>query len=216
MDQKGRAPHANLGEFMPVYQPNIPSGTVNLDVDYQNVQGNFQQLNIVYGTDHYPFDNATPNQGFHNMVTTPAVVNSPPDGLPPATTTNPKFYAYQQYAALGLLQYSRGPSNAVPTSLTNLHSTASPIVLAADATTNVLDFSGFTFGICKLFAINNSATADKSQLERLIVWSQNNFNTLVGGPGLIPVNSGNILQIKNNTAGTLTDVYWTLQIIRIK
>lgn len=42
---------------MPVYQPGIPTGTVNLDVDYQNLQDNFQQLDIAYGVDHVPFSN---------------------------------------------------------------------------------------------------------------------------------------------------------------
>ena len=56
---------------MPVYQPLIPSGTVDLDVDYQNIQDNFNQANIVYGIDHYPFDNNTGNEGFHNQVTLP-------------------------------------------------------------------------------------------------------------------------------------------------
>lgn len=40
---------------MPVYQPTIPTGTVNLDVDYQNIQNNFSQLNIAYGGDHVPY-----------------------------------------------------------------------------------------------------------------------------------------------------------------
>lgn len=44
---------------------------MRLDIDYQNLQGNFEQANVVYGTDHYPFDNATSNQGFHNKATFP-------------------------------------------------------------------------------------------------------------------------------------------------
>ncbi len=57
---------------MPVYNPLVPTGTVNLNVDYQNLQGNFEQANIVYGTDHYPFDNATAGeQGFHDKATFP-------------------------------------------------------------------------------------------------------------------------------------------------
>lgn len=57
---------------MPLYNPLIPTGTVKLSVDYQNLQGNFEQSNIVYGEDHYPFDNATVGeQGFHDKVTMP-------------------------------------------------------------------------------------------------------------------------------------------------
>lgn len=61
---------------MPIYQPLVPTGTVKFPVDYKNLQGNFEQANIVYGTDHYPFDNAvTGEQGFHDKVTMPSRVN---------------------------------------------------------------------------------------------------------------------------------------------
>jgi len=202
---------------MAVYQPGIPTGTVDLDVDYLNIQGNFTQANVVYGTDHYPFNNATSNQGFHNLVTTPPVVNSPPDGLPPTTTANPKIYAYQQYPSMGVLHYSRGPTNAVPTALTSIHSSSTPISLIAGATTNVLDFTGFSFAICRIIAMNDVAAANKSQLEQNIYWSQNVFSGFLAQINLLKAtNSGNILQIQNNTAGTLSNVYWTLQIIRIQ
>lgn len=39
---------------MPTYQPNIPTGSIPLNQDYLNLQGNFQQLNIAYGFDHVP------------------------------------------------------------------------------------------------------------------------------------------------------------------
>lgn len=58
---------------MPTYQPGIPTGTVNLDVDYQNIQDNFQQLNVAYGVDHVAFsDNSgVPPRGItgmHNII----------------------------------------------------------------------------------------------------------------------------------------------------
>lgn len=201
---------------MPIYQPLIPTGTVNLDVDYLNLQGNFTQLNVVYGTDHYPFDNATPNQGFHNQVTTPAYVASPPTSLPPVTGTSPIFYAFQQYSSLGVLQYSRGPSNAVATPLTSLHSSSTPITLTAGSTTNILDFTGFSIAMCTLQAFNDVAGTGKLALEQPIRFSQNSFGAFSVILGLEAVNSGNILQLKNNTAGTLSGVYWTLQLIRIQ
>ena len=203
---------------MPVYQPGIPTGTVDLDVDYLNLQGNFQQANIVYSTDHYPFDNATPNQGFHNLVTTPPVVNNPPDGLPPATAANPKFYAYQQYGALGVLQYSRGPTNVVPTPLTRLHSGSTPIALANTATTNVLDFTGMTLGFCNLYAGDTSSALIR--LTSFVFWSGanlgiDNLNTPIVA-GLSAVSSGAILQVKNVSGGALNNIYWTLSIERIQ
>lgn len=82
---------------MSVYQPNVPTGTVDLDVDYQNLQGNFQQLDTQFGVDHVPFSNTsgTPPagiNGYHRFVhlnpfstTTSAGTNNyplPPDGGP--------------------------------------------------------------------------------------------------------------------------------------
>lgn len=54
---------------MPQYQPNIPTGTVDLQIDYLNVQGNFQTLNTTYGIDHIPLANSTPNvNGYHKDI----------------------------------------------------------------------------------------------------------------------------------------------------
>lgn len=201
---------------MPVYQPGIPTGVVPLDTDYLNLQGNFQQLNIVYGTDHYPFDNATPNQGFHNLVTTPPFVDSPPTGLPPVTTTNPKFYAFQQFPTIGVLQYSRGPSNAVPTLLTKLYSPATAISLAPAATTNVVDFTGMAFAFCILTA-TDVVLPTTVRLFSYIIWDgttiiPNNLNA----SQLTVQQSGKILQLRNSTSPpvALNNVYWNLEIIR--
>lgn len=68
------------------YQPGIPTGTVDLDVDYQNVQDNFTQLDVSFGVDHVPFSNTTPQNGYHtsihfNPVSTTAT--NPPNNDPP-------------------------------------------------------------------------------------------------------------------------------------
>ncbi len=216
MDTEGGTHDPNLGDFMPVYQPGIPTGTVNLDVDYLNLQGNFQQANIVYGQDHYPFDNATPNQGFHNLVTTPPVVNNPPDALPPATPVGIcRFYAYQKYAAMGILQWSRGPNNALPTPLTNIY--GGPVSIASLASANIMDFVGFTRVTCILSAFNDSATSNKNGVDAYVVYSQGTFNVTTGTPGSLSAgSSGTVLQLKNNTGGTLGSVYWALQFIRVE
>ena len=52
---------------MSSYQPNIPTGFVNLDTDYQNIQGNFQQLDTSFGVDHTPFSGAV-NNGYHQII----------------------------------------------------------------------------------------------------------------------------------------------------
>ncbi len=77
---------------MSSYQPGIPTGTVNLDVDYLNIQNNFQQLDTSFGVDHVTFSNQTAQNGYHqsihfNPVSTTAT--NPPNNQPviaPATT----------------------------------------------------------------------------------------------------------------------------------
>lgn len=82
---------------MPTYQPNIPTGTVDLDKDYLNLQGNFQQLNIAYGVDHVPFSDTSGTfpsgiTGIHQSVHLNPVsttTTNPPNNQPvvaPATT----------------------------------------------------------------------------------------------------------------------------------
>lgn len=73
---------------MSVYQPGIPTGTVNLDVDYINIQNNFQQLDTSFGVDHVPFSNQTAQNGYHtsihfNPVST--TVTNPPNNQPVVT-----------------------------------------------------------------------------------------------------------------------------------
>lgn len=50
------------------YQPNIPTGLLDLSVDYLNIKNNFTALNNVFGVDHTTFDNATSNKGYHTVI----------------------------------------------------------------------------------------------------------------------------------------------------
>jgi hypothetical protein len=61
-----------------MYQPGIPTGLINLDVDYQNIQNNFQQLDTTYGTDHVAYSEAE-NNGYHNIIR--LVPNSTPSAI---------------------------------------------------------------------------------------------------------------------------------------
>ena len=49
---------------MTLYQPGVPTGFINLDQDYQNLQNNFTQLDTTFKVDHIPLTQA-PNNGFH-------------------------------------------------------------------------------------------------------------------------------------------------------
>lgn len=73
---------------MSTYQPNIPTGTVDLDQDYLNIQGNFQQLDTSFGVNHIPFSvNTTDNPaGYHtevNFIPFSTTATNPPDNNPP-------------------------------------------------------------------------------------------------------------------------------------
>lgn len=71
---------------MPTYQPGIPTGLVDLDVDYQNLQDNFQQLNIAYGVDHVPFSDTSgvPPGGISGMHT---IIHLQSNAAPSAVAT---------------------------------------------------------------------------------------------------------------------------------
>lgn len=73
---------------MSTYQPGIPTGNLNLDVDYKNIQGNFSQANIVFGSDHVPFDDVTAQKGYHEDVhfnPLSTVVTDAPNNYDPST-----------------------------------------------------------------------------------------------------------------------------------
>jgi hypothetical protein len=52
---------------MTAYQPGIPTGQVPLNVDYQNIQNNFDQLDTTYGVDHVKYSVAL-NNGYHKNI----------------------------------------------------------------------------------------------------------------------------------------------------
>lgn len=51
------------------YQPTIPTGSVPLNQDYLNVQGNFSSLDTQWAVDHVPLTTAPgPSIGFHKAI----------------------------------------------------------------------------------------------------------------------------------------------------
>ena len=53
---------------MSIYLNNIPTGIVNLDVDYKNIQNNFSQLDTSFGINHFPFSENTIKNGKHTYI----------------------------------------------------------------------------------------------------------------------------------------------------
>lgn len=64
---------------MPIFQPNVPTGTIPLKQDYLNLQGNNQQLNIAYGVDHVPLTDTSgvPPGGISGMHTVIHMTSQP-------------------------------------------------------------------------------------------------------------------------------------------
>lgn len=55
------------------YDPNIPQAADLLSVSQNDLLINFQQLNVVYGTEHFAFDDGTPNATQHRRITMPSI-----------------------------------------------------------------------------------------------------------------------------------------------
>lgn len=193
---------------------NIPQPADNLDFSQSELLTNNQALDGIFGIDHYKFSNSTANQGFHNKVTTPVFVDSPPTGLPPVTTSNPILYAFQDSVNLGVLQYSRGPNSSAPTPITCFQSPLTPITLVANTPQTVLDFTGLPLCIASFYCVSMNGTA--GTIEYVLKWSGTALfsNAVIASGAVLSIQiTGNILQILS-TLG-LTNVYWSLRFHRI-
>lgn len=211
-----------------VFKNNIPQPTDNLaKQSQQDLLGNMSQLDTSFVVDHYAFSNLTAANGKHNKVTTPGYVTIPPSVpvVQPTTTTDPIFYGFEPLDAggvattnLGLLQYSRGPNNAVTTPVTSLHSTAAPIVLASGgaATTNVFNFTGLTLAIASLYAINTTGLSPTRSFSD-VFWDGTNLFLLNNVGNILAIQiSGTILQLRNaSTVNAMNGVFWTLKLHRV-
>lgn len=199
---------------MSLFNPTIPTGLVKLSLDYKNVQNNFAQLDTSFGIDHYAFSNQTASNGFHNQVTLPKIAS----GTHPTTSaTNTIMYCMQDSTNLGLLNYSRGPSNAVPTPLTSRHSAAAGFNMNNNATVNILDATGLTLLFGTLFAMCSGTTSSATCID--VVWnngawaaSTNSFNFNFFNT----TSSGSQLKLKNVSGSNITGVFWTLKLERVQ
>lgn len=208
---------------MTSFLPNIPQPGDFLDTSQAQLLANNQALDTEFGIDHYKFSDSSANQGFHNKATTPVFVDNPPTGLPPVTTTNPVFYAFQDTANAGVLQYSRGPSNAVPSPVTSRHSTAAGVPIAGGTTLDVFDFSGMSHAFAQLFGYTANGASLNDYVYASIFWSSTNnqlkFFAQSASANLSVVigSSASIIGIKNNAGpSTGNNFYWTLHFLRIQ
>lgn len=203
------------------YNPNKPAANDDLSDSQGDIKSNFTVSNNVFLVDHYPFSNTTANKGKHNQVTTPLIIGS----VHPATAAaEPKMYAMQDSANVGVLNYSRGPSSAVPTPLTSLQSPATPVTIGSGGTANILNFTNLARCTCILsvmdtvYATTIAPGVPAASTYSFVYWTGTAFMFKTTGTIIQVQNTGNILQIKNNTSvpvGALNNVYWTLQFLRL-
>lgn len=215
-----------------VFKPGIPQPNDLLSDSQGDLLGNMQQLDTSFGIDHYKFSDTTANLGFHNQVTTPQFVLSPAvlPSVEPTTTTNPIFYGYQPLdvggmpiTKLGLLQYSKLPSNGIPTPVTHLQSTAAALSLAingnAGDSTNILDFTGIPRAFCMVYASYIIGGVPTNAVY-FVFWSGTTFliSPIVSTASRIVVAAvGNVLVLANlNTGNAISALYWTMQMDRLE
>ncbi len=217
---------------MSLFIPSIPQANDNLDFSQGQLLNNNSGLDTVFGIDHYKFSDATVNKGFHNKVTTPQFFlnSSIPPVYPtvvPATGANPVLYAYQTTDGAGtpttntgVLQYSRGPNNAVPTPLTHLHGTA---VIAPLGVQNIFDITGITRAMFTVSVMDDVINANNQFAYGSFGvagagYRINNFVSTVAPTAskLGITSTGNILEITNfSTTTASTSVQWTIDFLRI-
>lgn len=203
---------------MSSFNPNIPNPGDLLSDSQPVLKTNNQALNNIFGIDHYPFADVSLNQGFHNQVTTPAFST----GTEPSTSTNPIIFARQQTAPLGVLQYSKGPTNAIKCPITNLQSPGTAIVLIGGNVTNsnILDFTGLNRAFVVLTVSNYQAGLRDQQIFYISFFNGVGFIFTsiapVNSTGFRINNTLNIVRISNNNPSTYTQVFWTLQLLRLE
>lgn len=195
------------------YNPNIPAPTDLLSISQAQIRNNFAQSNETYGGDHYAFSDLTTNKSKHNRIRTP-IIN--PVGHPTTLSDEPAFYAMQDTANLGVLQYSRGGNDAAPTPVTYLQSPLAGIPMIAGSTINILDFTGITMAYGYLFAMDSNSAPPNIPICYATIF----FNTL--GFSIVPVafrfsvsSTGNILELTNSSGTNFSSVFWTLVLYRI-
>src|SRR5271170_7275687 len=83
---------------MSSYQPGIPTGSIPLNQDYLNIQGNFTALNNAYSEDHSPLTGLLPptgTSGYHtniHLIPNSTTTSNPTTNYPPETPTSTDGY----------------------------------------------------------------------------------------------------------------------------
>lgn len=187
------------------YTRNEPLAGDDLDVSQPKLATNTNGADDSFGVDHYKFSDLTVNNGFHNKVTTPLIIGA----VHPTTAANvPEFYAMQDYASIGVIQYSRGPSDAVPTPLTSLQSVSGGVAVGAASSTPVFDFTNVIRASVTLHAFTDQGLALASEIAWAGLGKFTSTDYVNGTNTTIKTQiAGNIVSIRVNAAA---QVFWVL------
>ncbi len=188
------------------YTRNIPITGDSLGGTRDRIRTNFQLINDDFAINHVAF-NAL-GAGKHKFI------NQPDQVADVASAANePVMYA-KGTANAGVLQYSRGPSNAAPTPITALQSPGG-VALANNTATPVLDFTGIPIAMGIIYAFDSMNTLRKCLA---YVWWN---GTVLNIENLVSVTSsiraqvnGTTLELFNNNTSSGMTVYWTLDLKR--
>jgi hypothetical protein len=200
---------------MSLFIPTIPQANDNLDFSQGQLLSNNSGLDTVFGIDHYKFSDATVNKGFHNHVTTPAII-----GGEPTTAANlPLLYGLTVPGNLGVIQFSKGQNIASTFPGSPLASIQSPLaattVAAFPATTPVFDFTGLNKALSLLIVLDSST---QSSLFAYVAWTGAALVIvdLITPFNLKTVAVDNVLSIQNISGAPKTTIYWTLEFLRVQ
>ncbi len=209
------------------FNPGIPNPGDKLRASQPVLLDNNIALDNTFGVDHKNFSDATTDSGKHNKVTTPVFMKDPPgvNSEPPETKDDPIIYAFQvpappDPAKSGVLHFSRGPNNAVPTPITFLQSTEADKTYAASQTKTILDFTGIKRAVC-ILTIASLTNPEFDASSRWFIKFGLNLLTAKRmfssgrGPSVYAKASGFILQAVAS-GEPQTEVYWTLEFLRLE
>lgn len=211
------------------FNRNIPPANQLLSDSQSLILDNFNSSDDSFNTDHYGFSNTTANNGFHNKVTMPIIAPVPPNpnSAHPSSATNTIAYAMQDCPGIGTIQYSRGPTfngyTPAPTPITRLYSSVSPIAMSGPATTNVLDCTGLTALMARLYVTNYGSTVQFLMTSDVLYFLNGAtpvfkfITNYVGSSSssIVPFSSGKILQISALAGATYNNIFWSLELVRI-
>ncbi len=201
-----------------VFNNQIPQPNNRLSDSQGQLLSNNQALNTWSNVDHYQLIDGTANSGKHKVTHWPDQVTDP------ATAANePAMYA-KAVTSLDVLQFSRVGGSAVPSPVTYWQSPLAGITVGPNNTVAIMDMSSFTFAfghvITGATTVNVTATPGLAlSFDFMWIGATNTatfFNTGSGSnPSLTPVQTGNVIEIKNVNVQSLAGLRYTLILYRL-